>query len=312
MYKRQLNCKKARHLPVFFHNLRGYDCHHLKQGLGKYDGLSCIATTSERYVSVTLGNIRFLDSYQFLNMSLAKLVNNLTASGHKFPILKQCFNEHIDLLVRKGVYPYEYVDSVNRFEETSLPAREHFYSRLMDSSITEAEYAHAQRVWSAFSLSNLGEYHDLYLKTDVLLLAEIFESFRQMACQYYQLDPCHFYSLPGLAWNAMLKMTRIELELLMDVDIYLYLEKNLKGGVAQISNRHAAANNPQVAGQYDASRPTTYILYTDCNNLYGTAMSQSLPYAGFRWLDRNDIAAIDLRNVSDDADVGYIFEVDLH
>ena len=196
-----LNFKMPHHIPVFFHNLRGYDCHHLVQGLGKYDdtNLTCIATTSERYVSVTLDDLRFVDSLQFLNMSLDKLVDNLFKSGSDFPVLRQRFVEHVELLVRKGVYPYSYVDSFDRFDETSLPAREHFVNDLTETPVSDADYAHAQRVWTAFDMRTFGDYHDLYLLTDVLLLADVFESFRDMAFRDYGLDPCHFYSLPVFA-----------------------------------------------------------------------------------------------------------------
>lgn len=309
-----LNYKMPQHIPVFFHNLRGYDCHHLIHGLGKYNDrdLSCIATTSERYVSFSLGSLRFVDSFQFLNRSLDTLVNNLFKSQSHFPVLSQHFHEHIDLLIRKGIYPYEYADSIDRFNETSLPAREHFNNKLTESSISDADYEHAQSVWKAFNMQTFGDYHDLYLLTDVLLLADVFESFRNMVLENYKLDPCHFYSLPGLAWNAMLKMTKVKLELLTDVNMHIYLEHGTRGGVAQVPNRYAIANNPLIPQQYDASRPNSFIFYVDCNNLYGGAMSKKLPSGDFRWLDRSEIDSLDIYAVSDDSDIGYILQVDLH
>ena len=233
-----LNCKTPQHIPVFFHNLRGYDAHHLIQGLGKYndENLTCIATTSERFVSVTLGALRFVDTLQFLNTSLDTLVGNLRASGAEFALTKQCFEEHFELLLRKGVYPYDYMTGSEKFDETRLPAREHFFNRLSESPVSDEDYAHAQNVWQTFGIRTLGDYHDLYLKTDVLLLADVFEAFREMAMRYYQIDPAHLYSLPGVAWHAMLKMTGVRLELLTDIDQHLFIESSVRGGVSMVPN----------------------------------------------------------------------------
>ena len=310
-----LNFKMPEHIPVFFHNLRGYDCHHLIHGLAKYGitkDLKCIATTSERYVSVILDRLRFVDSLQFLNSSLETLVDNVVKSGSVLSVLEQCFDKHLDLLVRKGVYPYEYASSFGKYAETSLPAREHFVSGLNESTVSDEDYTHAQLVWSAFAMRTFGDYHDHYLLLDTVWLAQVFELFRDMGLRDYGVDPCHFYSLPGFAWNAMLKMTGVRLELITDIDQHLFVESGVRGGVAQVSNRYATAKNPRIPDQYDASRPSSFILYTDCNNLYGAAMSRPLPYADFRWLEQHEIESLDVRNVSEDSDIGYILEVDLH
>ena len=118
--------------------------------------------------------------------------------------------------MQRSVYPYDYMDSFHRFEETKLPVKEQFYS-ILNEHITDEAYKHAQNIWSTFNIKNLGEYHDLYLKTDILLLADVFENFRKTCMQYYKLDPCHYFTSPGLAWDAMLKMTIIELDLLTDL-----------------------------------------------------------------------------------------------
>ena len=166
---------------------------------------------------------------------------------------------------------------------------EHFYNGLTESDINEEDYAHARAVWSAFDMQTFGDYHDLFLKTDVLLLADVFENFRNMSLQYYELDPCNVFTTAGLAWNAMLKMTGVRLELLRDIDVHLYIEKGIRGGLAAISNRYAKANNPYIP-DYDASMPHNYLLYLDCTNLYGTAMTQPLPLSGFRWLERTAVS----------------------
>ena len=129
--------------------------------------------------------------------------------------------QHLDLLLQKGVYPYDYMDSWERFEETKLPPQKSFYNKLSESHISAADYKHGQRVWKAFSCESLGDYHDLYMRTDVLLLADVFESFRDLCLNYYELDPAHYYTTPNFAWDAMLKKTGKQLELLTDYDQYL-------------------------------------------------------------------------------------------
>ena len=218
--------------------------------------------------------------------------------------------DSIDLLLRKGVYPYEYVTDESKFEDTSLPAQEHFYNKLVETHVSDEDYTHAHNVWTSFGIQTLGDYHNLYLKTDVLLLADVFENFRKTSLQYYGIDPCNVYSAPGLAWNAMMKMTGIRLELLKDIDMHLFVETGVRGGIAMISNRYAKANNPYVS-DYDRERENNYLLYLDCTNLYGTAMEQPLPHSGFRWMERKEIDALDLSTVGVEDEIGYILDVDL-
>ena len=191
----------------------------------------------------------------------------------------------INLLLQKGFYPYEYMDSFDRFQETELPPIGKFYSSLSDESISKKDYQHAQEVWKTFNCENLGDYHDLYLKTDVTLLTDVFQTFRRTCMNAYKLDPLNYYTAPGLSWDALLKYTAIELELLTDYDQHLFIEKGMRGGISMASKRHAKANNPGVPG-YDPSEEHNHIMYYDANNLYGWAMSQPLPYSGFKWVDK--------------------------
>ena len=208
-------------------------------------------------------------------------------------------------LLRKGVYPYDYVDSPEKLQETQLPPLLAFDNILTGESITEEDYTHAKQVWEKFRMVSLGEYHDLYLLSDTLQLTDVFENFREICLHYYELDPAHFYTSPGLAWQACLKMTGQRLELLTDLDMHLLIEKELRGGISMISNRYAKANNPYLS-DFNPHTPSKYIMYLDANNLYGWAMSQPLPTHGFFWTD-----SVDVTVVSDDADEGYILEVDL-
>jgi hypothetical protein len=185
--------------------------------------------------------------------------------------------------ITKGVYPYEYMNSKERFNETELPPIEAFYSQLSESNISKEDYEHAKDVWNVFNIKNLGEYHDLYLKTDVLLLTDVFETFRKLMMKNYGLDPANGYlTLPNLAWDAMLKMTKVELEQLTNIDMYEMCELGIRGGISMITHRYAKANNKYMT-DYDPTVIDSYIMYLDANNLYGQAMVQKLPTGDFEW-----------------------------
>ena len=156
----------------------------------------------------------------------------------------------------------------------------------------------------------MGEYHDLYLKSDILLLADVFENFRKTCLEYYKLDPCHYFTSPGLSWDAMLKMTNIKLELMTDVDMFQFIEKALRGGISYIANRYGKANNKYMK-EYDDKAPSKYIMYLDANNLYGWAMSQYLPTSGFKWLTEKQINNLNLAKYQEDSNKGLILEVNL-
>ena len=300
-------------IPVIFHNLRGYDSHLIMESVGKYKDkkISVIPNTLEKYISFTLDNLRFIDSLQFMNALLEKLVKNLAHEGKdRFTIM----TKHIpspqeqDLLLRKGVYPYDYVDTPAKLQEQQLPRQEDFYSLLTEQHISDEDYTHAQKVWETFNCQTLGDYHDLYLKSDVLLLADVFENFRDVCMDNYKLDPAHYYTAPGLAWDAMLRLTGVELDLITDIDMYQMVEQGIRGGISMISNKYAKANNPYVP-EYDEDTPHSYIMYLDANNLYGWAMSQSLPRGSFEWVE--DVDSLNVMTIPDDGDKGYILEVDL-
>ena len=299
---------KTTTIPVVFHNLRGYDSHLLMQAISKVEGrMSCIPNNTEKYISFSLGQLRFIDSAQFLLASLDKLVS--ANKPEAFQITAR-YEPDRELLLRKGVYPYEYMDSWERFEETQLPPKEDFYSKLTGASISDSDYNHAQRVWETFGCQTLGNYTDLYCRTDVLLLADVFENFRKTSQKQYGLDPAHYYTSPGLSWDALLKKTEVKLELLTDYDQHLFIEKGMRGGISMVSKRHARANNPAVEG-YDPEKPNNYILYLDANNLYGWVMSQPLPTGGFRWVEDCDGLVGTIQDQPADGPEGFILEVDL-
>ena len=331
-----LNYVIPKFYPVIFHNLSGYDTHMFIKELAEVEdplkdvgltktqgGIDCIAKTEENYISfnktITVDTfvkdgkeiqvkreIRFLDSLKFMASSLSKLASNLT----DYPDLSRYFKgEQLKLVKRKGVFPYDYMNCLERLSETSLPFREDFYSKLNDEDVSTDDYNHAKKVWNEFQMKTMRDYHDLYIRTDVLLLADVFEEFRNICLKNYELDPAWYYTTPGLAWDACLKMTQVNLELLHDQDMLLMVEEGIRGGVSMITKRYSKANNKymkgldgegEIIGEYveeymkeykeefgggrNPSLPSKYITYLDANNLYGWAMSKKLPTHGFKWM----------------------------
>ena len=200
------------------------------------------------------------------------------------------------------------MDDWDKFRETVLPPKEAFHSKLNMTGVIEEDYEHANRVWTEFEINNLGEYHDLYLKTDVILLANVFEAFRKVCLDNYSLDPAYFYMVSGLAWKACLKKTRIRLELLLDNDMLLMFKRGIREGITQSVHKWAKANNPYIGWDYAPCEPTRYLQYLDANNLYGWAMSQPLPTRRFKWLD---VKPDDVCKLANAKDKGYILEVDV-
>ena len=312
-------------IPVLFHNLRGYDSHFIMQQIGEiakkhtyknkrgeecHMNINCIPNNMEKYMAFMLGNhLVFLDSFQFMSSSLDNLIKNLPDEAFKYT--KQEFKkEQFNLMKQKGIYPYDHMDSFDRFNETKLPVQQDFYSILNNEHISDEQYKHAQNVWDTFNLKTMGDYHDLYLKSDILLLANVFENFRKTCLQYYKLDPCHYFTSPGLSWDAMLKMTDIKLELMADIDMFQFIEKGMRGGTSYISNRYGEANNKYMKN-YDDKIPSKYIMYLDANNLYGWAMSQYLPTGNFKWLSQKQIEKTNLGEYTENSKKGLILEVDL-
>ena len=225
---------------------------------------------------------------------------------------KEFSGKRLELVKEKGVYPYEYMNSFKKFDfkECDLPYKDAFFSSLKGKGISDEDYSRAMKVWNVFDIKNLGEYHDLYLKTDVLLLCDVFEKFMDVCLEYYDLDPCHYFSSLGLAWDAMLKMTVVKLKLIDDIDMHLFIEKGMRGCISYIAKRNCKANNKYVKG-YDKNKDSTFIMYWDVNNPYGWAVTQYLLYDDFEWMSEEDISEINLDLVRGDSNEGYILEVDL-
>ena len=307
--KCNLKYRKPNNIPVFFHNLAGYDSHLFIKKLGttgiKEENLDCIPKNEEKYISFSKsivtgqytnkkGEIKnktfkivFKDSLKFMSTSLGALVNNLPKDAFK-NLLKHYTEEQAELIKQKGFYPYEYMDSVEKFNDTKLPPRKAFYSKLSGKGITEKDYQHAWNVWNTFNMKTFKDYHELYNDSDVLLLADVFENFRDLCLKIYELDPVYYYTAPGLSWDACLKITGIKLELLSNIDMLLMFEKGIRGGISIISNRYGEANNKYMKS-FNKKKLKKFLMYLDANNLYGFAMSMKLPTHGFKKLTDKEI-----------------------
>ena len=318
------------YIPIVFHNLSGYDAQLFIRELGKkFDKgeIGVVAENKEKYISFNVDvivdeyvnelskvkekkiQLRFIDSIRFMASSLDSLMNNLVKGGRKLSGFEDYSKEQYKLLIRKGVYPYEYMSSWDKFKETQLPFKEAFYSKLYMSDISDKDYEHAQRVWKGFGMKNLGKYHDLYLKTDVLLLSNVSESFRNECLNHHKLDPAHFYTTPGLAWQTALKKMGVKLELLTDPDMLLMFEKGIQGAITQAVHRYVKTNNKYMGKKLNPEENTSFLQYLDANNLYGWAMNQPLPTGGFKWV--NDVTPDEIGKLVKLENKDYLLEADV-
>ena len=215
----------------------------------------------------------------------------------------------LELLLRKGVYPYSYITSFEVFDETELPPIEAFYNDLSKEACTEEDYAHAQKVWKELDLKSLNEMVHLYISSDVVLLGSVLQQYRTECLSSYNLDPVHYYTAPSLTWDTGLKFTKVELELFSDPDMYTFIEQAIRGGISTITHRYAKANNHHLP-DYNPELPESYLGYIDANNLYGWAMCQKLPTSKFKWQDKL-LTVSDIMAWNPDSDKGYFIECDV-
>ena len=291
------------------HNLSKYDAHLILKAYEKDSKINCIANTTEKLLTFQIGSFKFIDSISFLPTSLDDLVETLKKAGtDKFTHFNNRFTSNRDLLLQKGVYPYDYMNSFERFKETSLPSIDAFYNNSEKKVLPLESYKHAQEVWDKLNITNLGEYHDLYLTTDVLLLADCFEEYRKSAYESYELDCTHFISLPSYSWKAMLKKTDAEVSVFSDIDMHMMIERGIRGRISVISKRYAKANNKYMTN-YDKSKPSKYLMYLDANALYAHSMTQYLPTGDYEWGNPEDFNEAKILKMKHDQKTGYIFDV---
>lgn len=328
---------KSIKIPVFIHNLKNYDGHFIIQNIANFlndenyelknnnkntqykQKFNVIPNNTEKFLMIEWNNIRFLDSYAFLNYSLDTLSKNLDNSEkyHTMKYFKEEMKlneEQINLLLKKGQFCYDYFDSIEKFKLNKLPDKSEFYSNLYDEEIKDEDYNHALNVWNKLNCQTLEDYHDIYLKTDVFLLTDVFENFRKLMLKHFKLDPCFYITAPSMAYDAMLKFTNVNIELITDPNIFLMFEQSKRGGFSGVcEQRYAKANNPYMK-TYDNAKPNSYIVYVNANNLYGNAMSMKLPISDYQILKKSNHLTVDeiLNYDYENDDYSYEIECDLN
>jgi hypothetical protein len=307
-------------IPLYFHNMSRYDSHFIVQELTKVHritGYTVIPSTSENFISIILKikartyldkkthkyvtkyiSVRILDSYRFMSAALDTLANNLSYEDHKLSIKYASYmlykhnnysEDNVKLLLRKGVFPYEYLDDITRLDDTHLPPIDNFYSLLKGVNISKDEYTHAQKVWDTYHCKTLRDFTTLYNMTDTKLLADVFEKFRDVCMKNYDLDAAHYYTSPGFFFNAMLKYTGVKLELFTDYDMSLFIKQGIRGGISTAPIKYAKANNKYMEDEFNPNEPSVYLQYHDANALYGGAMCDKLPMSEFKWMTEDEL-----------------------
>src|SRR6266853_2381819 len=251
--------------------------------------------------------IRFIDSFQFLASSLDKLSSNLdTAQKVHTDRLRTIYPVDDDILFRKGIFPYSYLDDDDKLDDGELLPIAAFFDTLSNSLRTsDAEYQHAQKAWRQFQYFSLNDYLKRYLELDCLLLADVFENFRAAMIHNTELDPANFITLPQFTFAAAFRKTNCDL--LMEENMYEFFEDGIRGGMTFVNQHHIQADNIDT-GNPNASN---YIAYWDENNLYGNALSQLLPCSHFEWLTLREINALDWSTVDTEGEFGYTLKVNL-
>ena len=312
-------------IPVIFHNFKGYDSKMILHALGNWENviynpvvenrekIKCLKVTWKKNLDDKVSySIQFMDSLAHLNSSIEKLVENLAnynSSGSfneyinktdikylrdRFPNTSNAFKDDVQFkaLLRKGVFPYDWFDDPNKTQYKKLLNHKDFHSKLK-GEISEKDYEYYKYIYQLFKMKSFEEYLDLYLKLDVLLLADIIKQYTKVCMQTYQLDPFWFITAPSLSWHAMLKYTKVKLRNITDINQYLFFEKGIRGGVSFISGKYKDVTENK----------DEHIHYIDANNLYGYAMKKALPTGYFKWVEPNIYA--------EKPETKYIYEVDL-
>jgi len=319
----QLNQGDDRRIALFAHNSTGYDLHLITKVLGKNERfwrMEILPKNSEKFIALYLNNYVFLDSMSFLPNSLNSLVDNLVASNYSMNILEQSglYKNEVEkaLLLKKGIYCYDFAKSYSQLKNTQMPGKDEFFSVLKDEDISDEDYAHAQKVYTTFKCKNMLEYTRLYNKLDVFLLAECMNNFRRMAHMEFKLDPLKYVSLPAFSYDAFLYRTKEKIRLMKDTEMLLMIESGIRGGLSFIAERYAKASPTMTDRQYNdlnekEKEKICRILYLDFNNLYGSGLTSPMGVDEYNWLTKREIEKIDWTKTTVDSHIGYILECDL-
>jgi hypothetical protein len=319
-------------VPLYCHNFTGYDSHLLITALKYVDianvKIKIIPKNLEKITNMQIGLFSYNDSLSFLKAPLAELVNDLKSEGHDFKYIKKldCLNvsdpsfyEKLNLITSKGIFPYDFVKSIEQMKACKeIPDKKYFYNSLNEENISDENYSHAQKVFNIFGHANMCEYMEFYCRLDVFLLCEVFNKFRNNALKDFDLDPAMFLSLPSLAYNAMLKLTKVKIDACTDIDMYNMIKKGIRGGHSYIAERavkvrnHEDEDGDEGAEDFLPKSENTDFAYVDCNNLYGTSMTYKMPIGDYKWMTQREIDTLNVEEINTEGDdFGFIAEVDL-
>ena len=321
--KCNLERQKQRKIPVFLHNMKGFDGNFILQSLRysevikdikrRKSSVTALPDNTEHFKTINILNYTFIDSFSFLSMSLAKLVENL-GDDYDFPLTQQMVYKgkslsHIDmkLLTRKSVFPYEFCTSVSKMEDCKeFPPREAFFSTLTQSGITETDYLHGMKMFTKFGCENMLEYLEIYCLLDTLLLADAVHQYRNATYKEFGLDICYYISAPQISFDILLKTTGVCLDMISCPEQLNMIEQAIRGGVSFVDTRYV-----NLGDDFSPSESNEWILYTDCNNLYGMAMLGNLPVSDYEWVGKKQFQNINWLEQTEKQETGYILEVDL-
>jgi len=309
--------------PVFFHNFAGYDSQYIIQSLDKefVSNVEIIPQTEEKFMSVKINQrIKFVDSMLFLQAGLEKVAKSMNPC-EDFTITRSIFREYgpvkTELLLEKGIFPYQYMTGPAVFSETRLPDIQFFYDDLNEEPLKIIDYEKAQRIWTELGIRNLGHYQDNYVERDVGILADAMYKLRKVMWNAHNLDIFHYLSLPHFCLDAALKITKVKLDHVRDPTMHLWFESSIRGGYVSCGNLRAATANNPLCEFFNPNEPLSYIIYWDMNNLYSGALQGMLPVGNYRWVDRDALDLIQpnrekfLKSLDRNSLVGYFFEIDL-
>ena len=300
-------------LTLLCHNLN-YDIKFLLERIECKDKVEILARNSQNYLSVKIGTFLFLDTMNFLSGSLAQNIETVRRDSidHFVQTKKLCPDiDKLNLLLKKQVYPYDYAKTLDDYCIPNLPPKVKFFNRLTQTNISDEEYEHAEHVYKIFNCQTFLDYHLVYLSSDVYLLSDCFELFRKNTMNNSGLDAAKFVTKHSLNFQEYLLLSREKIPLITDREILDFIQKGIKGGFSVINQKLAIANNPLCPQFYNPSKPKSYMLYLDANNLYSKALSFKLAFSEYRWLSQDEINKLDFKMLPSEGDIGYIVEADL-
>ena len=322
------NWKRTRdkQIPIFIHNFQNYDSHFILQGLKYYEGedknISGIPLNMEKFRTLSIGKICFIDSLHLLPSNLGTLVENLKQSNHDFLLIDQLphFNKFIKFkkrLLQKGIYPYEWASSVKKLEETfHFPSHKHFFNHLTQKNISVEEYSHGKEMFRIFKCKNMLDYCELYCRLDTVLLAEVIMEYRNMVKKEFDLDCTRYISCPQMAFDAMLKSLSSPIKLMSDPDMILMVSNNIRGGVSYINERYVKLNDNYFEDDEKNNfedKKQDHLLYIDAINLYSLAQSSPMPIGKFNWCTKEEKEYLkeNILNIDLNGDIGFFIECDI-